>query len=91
MDPPNRLRLSQQPTNGMCLSSKSRQRLLPDGESTSKLRAPEEDLEIGDVAFHGEEAYPSEELALAGVSAAQAAERAASNSSVPEKVSEKES
>jgi ammonium transporter, Amt family len=56
-----------------------------------KLRAPEEDLEIGDVAFHGEEAYPSEELALAGVSAAQAAERAASNSSVPEKVSEKES
>jgi ammonium transporter, Amt family len=55
-----------------------------------KLRAPEEDLEIGDVAFHGEEAYPSEELALAGVSAAQAAERAASNSSVPEKVSEKE-
>jgi ammonium transporter, Amt family len=55
-----------------------------------KLRAPEEDLEIGDVAFHGEEVYPSEELALAGVSAAQAAERAASNSSVPEKVSEKE-
>jgi Amt family ammonium transporter len=55
-----------------------------------KLRAPDEDLEIGDVAFHGEEAYPSEELALAGVSAAQAAERAASNSSVPEKVSEKD-
>jgi Amt family ammonium transporter len=55
-----------------------------------KLRAPDEDLEIGDVAFHGEEAYPSEELALAGVSAAQAAERATSNSSVPEKVSEKD-
>jgi ammonium transporter, Amt family len=55
-----------------------------------RLRAPDEDLEIGDVAFHGEEAYPSEELALAGVSAAQAAERATSNSSVPEKVSEKD-
>jgi ammonium transporter, Amt family len=55
-----------------------------------KLRAPDEDLEIGDVAFHGEEAYPSDELALAGVSAAQAAERATSNSSVPEKVSEKD-
>jgi len=55
-----------------------------------KLRAPEEDLEIGDVAFHGEEAYPSDELALAGVSAAQAAERAASNSSIPEKVPEKD-
>src|SRR5580700_2069730 len=55
-----------------------------------KLRAPDEDLEIGDVAFHGEEAYPSDELALAGVSAARAAERGASNSSVPEKVPEKE-
>ncbi len=55
-----------------------------------KLRAPEEDLEIGDVAFHGEEAYPSDELALAGVSAAQAAERATSNSSVPQKVPEKD-
>jgi ammonium transporter, Amt family len=51
-----------------------------------KLRAPEEDLEIGDVAFHGEEAYPSDELALAGVSSAQAAERAASNSPIPQKV-----
>jgi ammonium transporter, Amt family len=55
-----------------------------------KLRAPDEDLEIGDVAFHGEEAYPSDELALAGVSAAQAAERATSNSSIPEKVPEKD-
>jgi Amt family ammonium transporter len=55
-----------------------------------KLRAPEEDLEIGDVAFHGEEVYPSDELALAGVSSAQAAERAASNSSIPEKVPEKD-
>ncbi len=55
-----------------------------------KLRAPEEDLEIGDVAFHGEEVYPSDELALAGVSSAQAAERATSNSSIPEKVPEKD-
>jgi hypothetical protein len=54
------------------------------------LRAPEEDLEIGDVAFHGEEAYPSDELALAGVSAAQAAERAVSNSAKPEKVAGKD-
>ena len=55
-----------------------------------KLRAPDEDLEIGDVAFHGEEVYPSDELALAGVSSAQAAERATSNSSIPEKVPEKD-
>ncbi len=55
-----------------------------------KLRAPEGDLEIGDVAFHGEEAYPSDELALAGVGSARAAERAVSNSPVPEKVSEKD-
>jgi Amt family ammonium transporter len=55
-----------------------------------KLRAPEEDLEIGDVAIHGEEAYPSGELALAGVSSAQAAERAPSNSSIPQKVPEKD-
>ena len=55
-----------------------------------KLRAPDEDLEIGDVAFHGEEVYPSDELALAGVSASRAAERATSNSSAPEKVSEKD-
>jgi Amt family ammonium transporter len=42
-----------------------------------KLRISDEDLEIGDVAVHGEEAYPSEELALAGVGAARAAELAA--------------
>jgi ammonium transporter, Amt family len=41
-----------------------------------KLRIPDEDLEIGDVAVHGEEAYPSEELALSGVGAARAAELA---------------
>jgi Amt family ammonium transporter len=39
-----------------------------------KLRISDEDLEIGDVAVHGEEVYPSEEMALAGVSAARAAE-----------------
>jgi Amt family ammonium transporter len=51
-----------------------------------KLRIPDEDLEIGDVAVHGEEAYPTEELvrvgaasdgpahALSGGTAARAAE-----------------
>ena len=49
-----------------------------------KLRISDEDLEIGDVAVHGEEAYPSEELGLVGVGAARAAELAAgSNSSAP--------
>jgi hypothetical protein len=37
----------------------------------------DEELEIGDVAVHGEEAYPSEDLALSGVGAARAAELAA--------------
>jgi Amt family ammonium transporter len=55
-----------------------------------KLRASDEDLEIGDVAFHGEEAYPSEEMALSGVGAARAAELAAGNSAAPEKVKEKD-
>ena len=41
-----------------------------------KLRIPDEELEIGDIAVHGEEAYPSEELALSGVGAARAAELA---------------
>ena len=31
-----------------------------------KLRIPDEDLEIGDVAVHGEEAYPSDELVGVG-------------------------
>src|SRR5579859_6498063 len=31
-----------------------------------KLRLPDEDLEIGDVAVHGEEAYPTEELVRIG-------------------------
>jgi Amt family ammonium transporter len=34
-----------------------------------KLRIPDADLEIGDVAVHGEEAYPAEELALVGAGA----------------------
>ena len=31
-----------------------------------KLRIPDADLEIGDVAVHGEEVYPSEELVRVG-------------------------
>jgi Amt family ammonium transporter len=34
-----------------------------------KLRLPDEVLEIGDVAVHGEEAYPSDELVSAGAKA----------------------
>ena len=37
-----------------------------------KLRMPDEQLEIGDVAVHGEEAYPSEDLI--SVSAGRASE-----------------
>ena len=33
------------------------------------LRIPDEDLEIGDVAVHGEEAYPTEELVRVGAAA----------------------
>jgi Amt family ammonium transporter len=44
-----------------------------------KLRMNDEELEIGDVAIHGEEAYPSEGLALSGVGAARAAELSAQN------------
>jgi ammonium transporter, Amt family len=53
-----------------------------------KLRIPDEDLEIGDVAVHGEEAYPSEELALSGVGASRAAELAAAGQETraPERV-----
>jgi Amt family ammonium transporter len=35
-----------------------------------KLRIPDEDLEIGDIAVHGEEAYPSEDLISVGSSRA---------------------
>ena len=51
-----------------------------------KLRLPDEVLEIGDVAVHGEEAYPSDELV--SVSAASAAdELAAADGKLPEKAS----
>jgi ammonium transporter, Amt family len=51
-----------------------------------KLRISDEDLEIGDVAVHGEEAYPSEGE-LVGVGAARAAELAADGKGrTPEKV-----
>jgi ammonium transporter, Amt family len=38
-----------------------------------KLRIPDEDLEIGDIAVHGEEAYPSEDLISVGSSMADEA------------------
>ena len=37
------------------------------------LRLPDEQLEIGDVAVHGEEAYPSEDLVSVGSSMADEA------------------
>ena len=51
-----------------------------------KLRLPDEMLEIGDVAVHGEEAYPSDELVSVGaVSAAD--EAPAQAGKVPERAS----
>jgi len=38
-----------------------------------KLRIPDEDLEIGDIAVHGEEAYPSEDMVSVGSSRADEA------------------
>jgi Amt family ammonium transporter len=38
-----------------------------------KLRIPDEDLEVGDIAVHGEEAYPSEDLISVGSSMADEA------------------
>jgi Amt family ammonium transporter len=40
-----------------------------------KLRIPDEDLEIGDIAVHGEEAYPSEDMVSVGSSRADEASR----------------
>jgi Amt family ammonium transporter len=37
-----------------------------------KLRIPDAELEVGDVAVHGEEAYPTEELVRVGATAAAA-------------------
>jgi ammonium transporter, Amt family len=51
-----------------------------------KLRLPDEVLEIGDVAVHGEEAYPSDELISAHASSiADEAPRALPDGKVPEK------
>jgi ammonium transporter, Amt family len=47
-----------------------------------KLRIPDEDLEIGDIAVHGEEAYPSEDLVSVGSSMA---DEASPTSREPEK------
>jgi ammonium transporter, Amt family len=51
-----------------------------------RLRLPDEQLEIGDVAVHGEEAYPSDELATVGATSV-ADEAAARDGKVPEKAS----
>jgi Amt family ammonium transporter len=48
-----------------------------------KLRIPDEDLEIGDVAVHGEEVYPSEDLVRVGA-AAEAASASMIAHSTPE-------
>jgi Amt family ammonium transporter len=42
----------------------------------TKLRIPDADLEIGDVAVHGEEVYPSEDLVRVGASHASAVDSA---------------
>jgi Amt family ammonium transporter len=49
------------------------------------LRLPEADLEIGDVAVHGEEAYPSDELISVGASS-RADEASAVDGKVPQAV-----
>ena len=48
-----------------------------------KLRLPDDVLEIGDVAVHGEEAYPSDELV--GVGASMADEVSPTDGKLPEK------
>src|SRR5690349_15421571 len=50
-----------------------------------KLRLPDEVLLIGDVAVHGEEAYPSDELVGVGASMADEASPTPSGGKVPEK------
>ena len=52
-----------------------------------KLRLPDEALEIGDVAVHGEEAYPSDELIGVGASLADEASPTAADGKGPEKAS----
>ena len=56
-----------------------------------KLRLPDEVLLIGDVAVHGEEAYPSDELVGVGASMAdeaQAPSSALADGKVPEKATQ---
>jgi Amt family ammonium transporter len=50
-----------------------------------KLRIPDADLEIGDVAVHGEEAYPSEDLVSVSASIASEASSSAPDGKEPEK------
>ena len=50
-----------------------------------KLRIPDDALEIGDVAVHGEEAYPSDELISVGSSMADEISSAKSDGKMPEK------
>jgi ammonium transporter, Amt family len=49
------------------------------------LRLPDDQLEIGDVAVHGEEAYPSEDLVSVGSSRADEASSTSPDGKVPEK------
>ena len=57
-----------------------------------KLRLPDEVLAIGDVAVHGEEAYPSDELVGVGAASladeAQAPSSALADGKVPEKATQ---
>jgi ammonium transporter, Amt family len=49
------------------------------------LRLPDDQLEIGDIAVHGEEAYPSEDLVSVGSSRADEASSTSPDGKVPEK------
>jgi Amt family ammonium transporter len=49
-----------------------------------KLRIPDAELEIGDVAVHGEEVYPSEELVRVGAPGTSAAATAPDRAGLPE-------
>ncbi len=50
-----------------------------------KLRLPDDVLEIGDIAVHGEEAYPSEDLVSVGSSMADEASPTSREPREPEK------
>ena len=54
-----------------------------------KLRIPDEELEIGDVAVHGEEAYPTEELVRVGAAAEIAPARPARSNGEGARATEK--